>query len=171
MAFRESTEKKLQNAKIVYFLRYTGNDLAKRNIGKFARIVHKHFLHLTEVKTADHSTESIYDRLTSLQSTIIFAVNNGSIIGYLIAEPTLHNMENLTHIYYIYVIPSFRSKGIATYMLKLIENYSHDMGIEILSLTYDTYDDKLGKFYNKNRFNFDDNIRSYQRYDMLVKHI
>ena len=164
-----SKDKNMLNQKIINFMRYNGNELATRNIFKFAQIVFRHFLYLTEVKSADHSIESIYDRILSPQSTIIFAMNNGSIIGYLIAEPTLHNMENLMHIYYLYVIPAFRNKGVATYLLTLIEKYANDIGIEILSLTYDTYNDKLTKFYNKNNFRFDDGMRSYQRYDMLVK--
>ncbi len=158
-------------SKTIRFLRYNGRSLSSQNMITLARIIFTHFLQLEDVKGVDHSFESVYDKLISPQSVVVLAVNNQSIIGYVIAEPTLYDMQNLLHIYYIYVIPSFRNKGVATRLLKMVENYAHWIGINRISLTYDTYNDNLTKFYRDNHFDFDDTIRSFQRYDMLVKHV
>ena len=166
-----SNENRRQKEKVVRFLRYRGHELAKKNLVKLATNIFRHFLHLENVKGLDHSLETVYDRLVSDQAITILAVNNGSIIGYLVADQTLYNMENLMHIYYLYVIPSFRNKGVATFMLECITDYALEQGINALSLTYDTNDKNLTRFYNNNKFYFDDGIRSYQRYDMLVRRV
>jgi len=59
----------------------------------------------------------------------------------------------------------------ATYMLNMIQQYAQDQNIDTLSLTFDTYNQGLTKFYFDQFFEFDPNLRSYQRYDMLVKYV
>jgi GNAT superfamily N-acetyltransferase len=152
-------------------LRYTGTQMRKMRVIKFSEIIFKNFLELEGIKGINHTTDEIYRLLRSPNSIIIVAVNKGNIIGYLIAEVTEVNMRRLMHIYYLFTALPFRNKGVGTYLLNLIDDYASEMGINSLSLTYDTYNKGLTKFYLDNGFNYDSELRSYQRYDMLVKYL
>ena len=77
---------------------------------------------------------------------------NGVIVGYLIAEETIYNMRKLMHIYYLYTASIHRGHGIATKLLNLIQEYALEYRINTLSLTYDTYNKSLTKFYLNNYF-------------------
>jgi len=155
----------------IIFYKLTGRELLEIDVRKFVTVCYKNFDSLDEVTGADHSQQSIYHRLKSPNSILILAVNGKSIVGYLIAQPIEHNLRKLMHIYYLYTSSLFRGKGIATYMLNIIQRHSHNMGINTLSLTYDTYDKKLTRFYLNNNFSYDEELRSLQRYDMLVKYV
>jgi ribosomal protein S18 acetylase RimI-like enzyme len=157
--------------KNIEMLRFTGSEIKNIDIRKFVEVIYRNFYELSIVRGSSHSKETIHERLNSRDTLIILAMNRGHIIGYLIAQKTPHQQYVLMHIYYIYTSPIFRNKGVATQMLNLIHKYSKELGYRIMSLTFDTYDMKLTKFYLDNNFTYDKNLRSYQRFDMLVKYI
>jgi GNAT superfamily N-acetyltransferase len=153
-------------------IRYTGNDMNSRDISKFVNIIFDNFKDIGNNKELNHNTREITRILISPKSITILCVYNKQIIGYLIAEITVvDDLKQLMHIMYIFTSPTHRSKGIATYLLNLIEKYSREININTLSLTFDTYNKNLERFYLNNNFIYDSNLRSYQRYDMLVKYI
>ena len=158
--------------KTVHVLRYDGNVLAQRNLTKFIEVIYRNFEHLANTSTLNHNRQEIERLLTSPKGICIIAVVGGQIIGYLIAEITvIENLKQLMHISYLFTSPVYRGKGIATYMLNRIQVYAQQNNINTLSLTFDTYKKSLEKFYLNNHFVYDSNLRSYQRYDMMVKYI
>lgn len=157
--------------KIIHFLRYTGDQLARRDMRKFIEIVYRNFEELNDKDELKHNRREIARLITSPEAFVIIATYEGNIIAYLIAESTIFNLRKLMHIHYIFTSPVYRGHGIATYMLNLIQTYTQDENINSLSLTFDTYNKSLEKFYFDNYFEYDPEIRSYQRHDMLVKHI
>ncbi len=155
----------------IVMLKYTGNQLKRFRVIKFSEIVFKNFIELQGIKGLNHTTDEIYRLLRSPNSIILIALNKGNIIGYLIAELTVVNMRRLVHIYYLFTSLAFRNKGVGTYLLNLIGQCAIEMNVNSVSLTYDTYNKGLTKFYLDNGFNYDTELRSYQRYDMLVKYL
>lgn len=156
----------------VHILRYVGDELAKRNLTKIIEIVHYNFEELADVPELKHNRREIGRLLTSPMGICVIAIINGRIVGYLIAELTIvDNLRQLMHIAYLFTSPVYRSKGIATYMLNFIQSCAQKLNVNTLSLTFDTYDTGLEKFYTNNHFVYDSNLRSYQRYDMMVKYI
>jgi RimJ/RimL family protein N-acetyltransferase len=158
--------------KLVHCLRYMGNELANRDMRKLIDVVYINFEHLDKIPELNHTRQEIDRLISSPKSITIIGVINGSIVAYLLAEITAtEDLRQLMHIYYIYTSPNHRGKGIATYMLRLIEKYAQEFNITTLSLTFDTHNKKLEQFYLNNNFVYDSNIRSYQRHDMMVKYI
>src|SRR5579872_1572134 len=155
--------------KTVTFLKYTGDQLAQRDIRKLVEVVYRNFEEIADKPLLKHNRREIARVLTSPQSIIIFGVINGVIVAYLIAEAIVDNLRQLLQIVYLYTVPMYRNRGLATFMLNLIQQYAEELDIPYLSLTFDTYNKKLLKFYTEYHFDFDSNLRSYQRYDMLVK--
>ncbi len=156
---------------IVHILTYTGNQLAKRNMSKFVGAVFKNFNTLEYVSSLKHNIKEIARLLTSPLTVVLLAIKNRTIIAYLIAETTVYNNRTLLHIHYLYTVSVHRGRGMATYMLNLIQKYAQDQKITTLSLTFDTYNHGLTNFYFDQYFEYDPNLRSYQRYDMLVKYV
>lgn len=156
----------------VNLLRYTGPQLARRDMRKFIQVVYQNFIDLAEDPQLGHTKEELKDLVTSPQSIIIIGTIDGVIVCYLIAKITVvENLKQLMHIYYIFTAPAYRGRGLATVMLILIQKYSKEMNINTLSLTFDTYNKTLERFYMNNHFVYDSNLRSYKRHDMLVKYI
>lgn len=161
-----------QERKTVHMLRYVGDVLARRNLTKFIEIVYRNFEELDDISELKHTRREIARLLTSPKGVCIIAVIQGQIVGYLIAEVTvIENLKQLMHIAYLFTSPVHRGKGIATYMLNIVQIHAQQLNIATLSLTFDTYDKPLEKFYLNNYFVYDSNLRSYQRHDMLVKYI
>jgi len=158
--------------KTVYLLRYTGNDLEKRDMRKLIEVIYRNFEQIAYIPELNHTYREVARLITSPKSIIIIATIKGVIASYLIAElTTVDDLKQLMHIYYLYTTPMYRGKGIATSMLNLIQKYAQELKLNALSLTFDTYDNDLEKFYLKNYFMYDSNLRSHQRYDMMVKYI
>lgn len=156
----------------VHFLHYTGDDLYDRDMRKFVEVIYRNFEELLDCPDLKHNYEEIARLITSSKAIIIIGIIDNFIVSYLIAEIIVtENLRQLMHIYYIYTSPIYRNKGFATYMLDLIQKYADKLNITMISLTYDTYDKNLERFYLNNNFFYDPNLRSYQRYDMLVKYV
>lgn len=160
-----------KNGKTVYFLRYFGYQLKKKNINILIDTIYKNFEEIAEQKSLNHNRKEIARLLTSSQSIIIIGILNDNIISYLIAESAIYNQRKFMHIAYLYTSSNHRGNGIAIYALNLIQKYALELNITTLSLTYDTHNKSLSKFYFNNYFEYDQDLRSFQRYDMLVKYI
>lgn len=169
---REKIQAAANVRNVVQILVYTGNDLVRRDMRKFIEVVYRNFEQLNSSPELNHTRYEISRIVTSKNSFILIATINGLIVGYILAETTtVENLRQLMHIYYLYTSPTYRQHGIATYMLNLLQKYSHELNISAMSLTFDTYDKKLETYYIDTGFVYDSNLRSYQRYDMLVKYV
>ncbi|VBB18310.1 N-acyltransferase [Yasminevirus sp. GU-2018] len=156
----------------VHVLVYTGEDLAHRDMRKFIEVVYRNFEELNTSPELNHTRYEISRVVTSRKSFVLIATINGLIVGYILAEATtVENLRQLMHIYYLYTSPTYRGHGIATYLMNVLQKYSQKLNIPAISLTFDTYNKQLEKFYLANGFVYDSNLRSYQRNDMLVKYI
>lgn len=167
----EKEQRMSKERKTIHFLRYTGDQLTHRDLRKFVDVIYRNFYNIQGVTGLKHNKIEILRLLTSPSSIIIICTDGKDMVSYLIAEIVVYNMRRLMHIYYLYTTPAYRNKGIATYTLNLIQDYASELNINALSLTFDTYDKSLTMYYLNNKFNYDPELRSYQRHDMLVKYI
>ena len=172
IANKSLDSKNTQNRINIHMLRYIGSVLIQRNLTKFIDTVFNNFKGMVSPELK-HTKKEIMRVLTSPKGVCIIAIIKDQIVGYLIAEIVMvdENLRELMHIVYLYTSSIYRKTGIATYMINLIQVYAIQKNINVLSLTFDTYNKPLEKFYLNNHFVYDSNLRSYRRYDMLVKYI
>ena len=96
----------------IMFNRYTGNQLAQRNLAKFVTAIFENFDNLAEKSELNHNEREIGRLLTSPKSMIIIGTINGVIACYLIAEVTIiEGLKQLMHIYYLFTAPVYRGRG------------------------------------------------------------
>jgi ribosomal protein S18 acetylase RimI-like enzyme len=148
---------------------YTGSSLRNKDMRKFVEVIYRNFEYLAKYKELDHTREDILKVLTSKTSLLLVATYKGSIVSYLLADLVGYNKRLFMHIYYIFTSPSYRSNGVATFLLNNVQNYADVFNCSALSLTYDTYNLQLRKYYRSNGFRIDNELRSGGRFDMLVK--
>jgi ribosomal protein S18 acetylase RimI-like enzyme len=155
----------------INILYYKGIDFINRDMRKFVNVIFKNFEHTEFNDKLNHNRKNITRLLTSIDSIIIIAYEKSTnkILGYTISEITKQDTKILYHIYYLFVTPDHRMRGLGTKLLNLNKKYANKLNMKYMTLTFDTYNKRLLKFYNSNDFKFNDNLRSYQRYDMLVK--
>jgi len=159
----------MSNINEIQIQEYYGTDLLKKDIRKLRDVIYKNFEEIADIEELNHTSSEIYRILTSSMTIIFFAIYNKKIIGYIIAE--LHELggKRILHINYLYVVPLYRKNGLGTYLLNRITQSGIDYNADAISLTFDTFNKKLERYYFENYFNYDSNFRSKQRYDMLVK--
>lgn len=150
---------------------YTGSNMQNRDIRKFVEVIYRNFEEIEPKRELNHNRTEITRILTSPTSLTLVATYKKSIVSYIIADLVEFNNRLLMHIYYLFTAPGYRNKGVATFLLNQIQDYADIYNCKALSLTYDTYNHQLTKFYLSNGFNYDPEIRSDQRHDMLVKYI
>jgi len=155
----------------IYIEKYLGIDLIKNDVRKLRDVIYKNFEEIADIEELKHTSSEIYRLLVSNMSVSLFAVSNKQIIAYIIAELNEINNKRILHINYLYVVPSYRKKGCATKLLNIIYKYGKEYRADMLSLTFDTFNKQLERFYLDNYFNYDSQYRSNQRYDILIKKI
>lgn len=148
---------------------FSGSNLKNKDMRKFVEVIYRNFEHLKNFSEVKHTREEIMRVLTSKTSMLLVATYQGSIVSYLLADLVGYNKRLFMHIYYLFTSPSYRSNGVATFLINSIQQYADVFDASALSLTYDTYNLKLRKYYRSNGFRMDSELRSGQRFDMLVK--
>ena len=149
-----------------------GYQLKYKNVNNLTKVIYNNFIDIAHITELDHTFHSIQKILHSKSSIILLAIDSQQcIISYVVADNIYVNDLNLMHIYYIYTAKEYRNCGIGTYLLNTLSNVSMKRNIPILSLTYDTQNVMLTKYYKKYGFDFDDQLRSHKRYDMLSKQL
>ena len=162
----------MSNNYTINILIYNGSHLINKNMTKFIEIIYKNFNHIADVTKLNHTREEINRLLKSDTSIIVLSVIDNKIIGYLIADIiSLENLKQMLHISYLFTSPTYRNIGIATTMINSIEKYALDRNINTLSLTLNTYNKYLERFYFDNNFTYDSNLRTHKKYDIMVKYI
>jgi GNAT superfamily N-acetyltransferase len=162
----------VSSIKTVHVLVYTGNTLNRLDIRKFIDVIYKNFEDLVTIPDLGHDHRTISNVMKSPMSITLVAVMDKRIVGYLLANAVkVDDLRQYMHIQYLYTSHRHRGNGIATQLLNTIHRYAKTMNLDRLSLTFDTYDKNLEKFYISNGFNYDNELRSYKRHDMLIKFI
>lgn len=158
----------------IIFTTYTGKDLSHNDRLKLTDNIFYVFRHLRDSPELEHTKENIYNRLARDDSVVMLALirtNDGyRIIGFIIAS-AVDELPNLLHIYYLFTVPQFRNIGIAKNLLSSLYTFARDMRYQKISLVFDTHNKKLTQFYFKNKYYFNESLRSYKRHDMLVRTI
>ena len=157
--------------KIISFVKYEGKQLKYKYMDNFIEVVYRNFEYLDGSILLNHTRESIESIIFSDTSVIILAMLKDYIVGYLIADIIDTQSTKMMHIYYLYTAPIHRGNGIATHMLNIIQKYTLELNIYMLSLVVDTYNKALVKFYMDNHYYYDTRFRSFKRYDNFVKYI
>jgi GNAT superfamily N-acetyltransferase len=157
--------------KEINVLWYIGSNMQNRDIRKFVEVIYRNFEELEPIRKLNHNRTEIKRVLTSPTALILVAMYEDTIISYIIGDLVVYNNRLLFHLYYLFTAPGYRNKGVATFLLNQVQDYADVYNCSALSLTYDTYDKKLTKFYLSNGFTYDPELRSNQRHDMLVKYV
>ena len=158
--------------KTVNLLVYTGNVLRSRDLRKFIEIIYRNFEDIAITPELSHNRRTIDEVMKSPTSITLIAEIDKIIIGYLLANiVNIDNNRKYMHIQYLYTSSYYRGNGIATKLLNTIHQYASITGLDRLSLTFDTYDKNLEKYYLSNGFVYDNELRSYKRHDMMIKFI
>jgi len=144
------------------------NGFQNKDIRKFVEIVYKNFEEYNKYPELNHHRKNITKILKYPKSIVILALNDNKIIAYLIAS---NISNNIMHVFYLFVTPVRRKSSIATYMLNIIQEKTFYESLNILSISVDTYNKENEKFFIDNNFNYDDNYRTYNRYDFMIKHV
>jgi RimJ/RimL family protein N-acetyltransferase len=157
--------------KEIQILWYVGSNMQNRDIRKFVEVIYRNFEELEPIRKLNHNRTEIKKVITSPTALTLVATFNKQIVSYVIGDLVEYNNRLLFHIYYLFTAPGYRNKGVATFLLNQLQDYADVYNCSALSLTYDTYNKKLTKFYISNGFTYDPELRSNQRHDMLVKYI
>lgn len=150
---------------------YTGENMQSRDIRKFVEVIYRNFEQISNIKELSHNRTQIKKILTSPTCLILLAVYDNKIVSYAIADIVLYNNKLLMHIYYLFTSPAYRNKGVATNLINKVHQYAIEYKCVAISLTFDTYDKAITKYYMSNGFTYSPDLRSNQRYDMLVKFV
>ncbi len=160
-----------ETQQIVQIYTYSGKQLAQRNMFKFVDAIYYNFNNLSYENELNHTKKEILRLLISPRTIILLAIFNGKIIAYLIAEINIQKNRKIMHIYYLYTAFTYRGKGLGSHLINDIEKIAKEFKINTLSLTFDTHNESLKKFYLDHYFEFDPEFRSNKRFDMLIKYI
>lgn len=164
-------ERNDQSRQQIDVLWYTGSNMQNRDIRKFVEVIYRNFEQLEPIRKLNHNRTEIKKVLTSPTSLTLVATKGERMMSYIIGDLVIYNGRLLFHIYYLFTSPGYRGRGIATFLLNQVHEYADTFDCSAISLTYDTYDKTLTKFYASNGFTYDPELRSHQRHDMMVKFI
>lgn len=138
------------------------------NINKFSKYVFNNFIHLVNNHETEHNIPSINKLLGSKYFHGYIVKYENKIIAYLLGEiKYLDDGRTVYFINYIYVIPKFRSKGIASKLMKIVINNAQKNNFDNVMLVYDTYNTKLKYFYTKMGFERDMILKRFTRHDIF----
>jgi GNAT superfamily N-acetyltransferase len=157
--------------KEIQILWYTGSNMQGKDIRKFVEVIYRNFEELEPKRELNHNRTEIKRIITSPTALILIAIYNKAIVSYIMADLVEYNNRLLMHIYYLFTAPGYRNKGVATFLINQVQEYADVYNCKALSLTFDTYNHPLTKFYMSNGFNYDPELKSNRRHDMLVKYI
>jgi len=102
----------------------------------------------------------------------IIEVNTRKIIGYMIGEKqTIQDGRYIYFINYLHVSKEYRSKGLGSYLLKLIYKKCNEWGVNFILLRYDYTNKKTHNFYYKNGFIADPILGKNERFKILCLYL
>jgi GNAT superfamily N-acetyltransferase len=154
--------------------RIESDRLVKMDTSFFENIVYNNFKYLTKVNNGSNHTRKEINRLcNNKNSFVLIATYNNQIIGYILGEKinlqqyNVFDNRTVYYITYLYVVPNYRNKGIATSLINCVmKNKKNVYGI---MLTFDTFDNNLVSFYDKNKFYQDKIMTTGNRWDVYYK--
>ncbi len=142
----------------------------KSNLDKFVDCVYDNFIDLRFDERLKHTKEEI--KRIMMSKTLMFDAYyvENKIVAYIICESIkLNDNRNVLYIYYLYVAPKYRKKGIGRKLLDRAIEYGYKNKYDNVMLTCDTENTKLKEFYEINLFMPDMQLRRYDKHDVYSR--
>jgi len=135
----------------------------------FTNTVYKNFIHLAKYPRLNHNKKEIKKLLTTDDGIYYFIYDKkGMILGYLLGEFKNVYGRYMYYITYLYTAQNYRNRKIASQLLNRVIKKCHHKGVNFVTLTCDTKDDKVLNFYKRRGFMFDPTVRTFEKYDVLT---
>ena len=148
------------------------NDIKTQDLTLFINLIYNNFIELTEEDKLMHTKENIEKNLRADNSVIIIAYDktNNKIAGFLAANiMELDDRRMVFYISYIYTAEKYRNNGIATRLMDVSEQITHNKKCNGIMLIFDTDNKQLYHFYEGRGFMQDINLRRYEKHDVFYK--
>jgi ribosomal protein S18 acetylase RimI-like enzyme len=134
------------------------------------KIIYKNFSHLSKYEETNHTPKHIREILNSKDTKIIMITIDNKIISYMIVQNLQVRGRRVAFLYYIYTSNEYRGRGVASDLLKYLEEYTYNNKLDGIMLTCDTkkreYDWYMLKGYMPDII-----YRTYARFESLYKSI
>ena len=145
-------------------------ELRKQKKDVLVNIIYNNFTDLNDEPKLNHTPESIMKTLNSKDTVLLLFIEHGKIGGYLLGEiMILDDGRKVMFISYIFVAKDLRTSGIGTQLLQIISKIASDKYCDGLMLIYDTTQKKLRRFYDRNGFMLDFQLRRFEKHDVFYK--
>ena len=148
------------------------SDIEKqKDLSIFVDIIYNNFIELSEDNKLMHTKEKIEENLRNDNSVIIILMNDSNkIIGFLTGNiMILDDRRKVFYISYIYVAETERNKKIGSELMDIAEKIAVQNKCLGVMLIFDTYQQKLVRFYENRGYMLDINLRRYERHDVFYK--
>jgi ribosomal protein S18 acetylase RimI-like enzyme len=145
-------------------------ELKKQRKDILVDIIYNNFSDLNDEPKLNHTPEAIEKTLNSKDVVLLLFIENGKIGGYLLAEVMiLEDGRKVMYISYIFVAKDLRTSGVGTQLLQIISKIASDKYCDGIMLIYDTTQKKLRRFYDRNGFMLDFQLRRFEKHDVFYK--
>jgi GNAT superfamily N-acetyltransferase len=145
-------------------------ELKKQKKDVLVDIIYNNFGDLNDEPKLNHTPEAIKKTLDSMKAVLLLFIENGKIGAYLLGEIIiLEDGRKVMFISYIFVAKDLRTSGVGTKLLQIISKFATDKYCDGVMLIYDTTQKKLRRFYDKNGFMLDFQLRRFEKHDVFYK--
>ncbi len=140
-----------------------------KHLDSYIDILFINFKSLSLYKNLKHDKQHLKELLTSNNMFgVLIYNNNNKIIGYAFGEfMKLDDGRSVYYLSYIYIIKSWRKKGIGSYIMNLLTEQCKKHDVHYLMLICDTEDPLVYNFYLTRGFMPDLKLRRYEKYDVM----
>ena len=145
-------------------------ELKKQKKEVLVDIIYNNFGDLNDEPKLNHTPEAIMKTLNSKEVVLLLFIENGKIGGYLLGEVMiLEDGRKVMYVSYIFVAKNLRTSGVGTQLLQIISKIATDKYCDGCMLIYDTTQKKLRRFYDRNNFMLDFQLRRFEKHDVFYK--
>ena len=145
-------------------------ELKKQKKELLRDIIYNNFSDLNDEPKLNHTPEAILKTLNSKNSVLLLFIENKKIGAYLLGEiMNLEDGRKVMFISYIFVAKDLRASGVGTQLLQIISKIATDKYCDGVMLIYDTTQKKLRRFYDRNGFMLDFQLRRFEKHDVFYK--
>jgi ribosomal protein S18 acetylase RimI-like enzyme len=145
-------------------------ELKKQKKEVLVNIIYNNFSELNDEPKLNHTPEAILKTLNSKDTILLLFIEREKIGGYLLAEVMiLEDGRKVMYISYIFVAKDLRKSGVGTQLLQIISKIATDKYCDGCMLIYDTTQKKLRRFYDRNNFMLDFQLRRFEKHDVFYK--
>lgn len=145
-------------------------ELKKQRKDLLVDIIYNNFTELNDEPKLNHTPEAILKTLNSKDVVLLLFIEKAKIGGYLLGEVMiLEDGRKVMFISYIFVAKNLRASGVGTQLLQIITKIAADKYCDGIMLIYDTRQKKLRRFYDRNGYMLDFQLRRYENHDVFYK--